>query len=161
MIEPAFSEHAEARNYRPAIYVDKGETAPSKVAIGNFAGQNIPHAVKGFYSIATIPIEIECVSDKKGESAILADTVWFYMLAGREQVVKTFGLHDMSNPILGRTSPSERDKVEWSTRVTFTIDAHLRWATQPVAPLLQSILIRYREAGNPNPDAYFLEQYIP
>jgi hypothetical protein len=160
LIEPAFVEHDETRNYRPAIFVDKGETVTTKVAIGNFAGKHLQSGLKGFYSLGTIPIDIECVSDKKGESATLADTIWFYILAGREQIRDTFGLHEVSEPVLGRTLPAERDKQEWSTHVSFTIQTDLRWVTKPVAPLLNGIVMRFRRSDETNPDVFLLKEYI-
>jgi hypothetical protein len=161
LIEPAFSTHAEARNFRPAIYIDKGETIPEKVAIANMAGKHLPSGLTGYYTIASIPIDIEVVSDQKGESATMADTVWFYLVAGQELIKSTFNLHELTPPILGRTLPGDKDKEEWVTHVTFTIQTHVRWATKPIAPLLQGIILRFRDAEDPNPDSYFLQQYIP
>lgn len=159
-IEPAFSQQVETRNYRPAIFVDKGETVMEKVVLGNMAGKRLRDGLTGYYALATIPIDIEVVSDKKGESATVADIVWFYMLAGREQIRETFGLHEMTPPILGRTVPGEKDKTEWSTHVNFNVQAHLRWSTRPVAPLLKEIVLRFKQSGEPNPDVFLLEKYI-
>lgn len=160
LIEPSFSENNETRNYRPAILIDKQETIPSKVAIGNFVGQRLSSGLRGFYSIATIPIDIEVVSDRNGESAILADIVWFYLLAGREQIQKTFGMQDMSNPVLGRTVPQEVDRRTWVTHITFTISLGLRWSTLPISPILHEVVVRYRASGETNLDVYLLKQFI-
>ena len=160
LIEPAFNVNTEVKNYRPAIYIDKGETSPSKVALNNFVGQRLRDTYTGFYTVATIPIDIDCVSDQRGESAQLADITWFYVLAGREQIRQTFGFHEMTNPLLGRTTPFEADKAHWSTRVSFEIQINLRWTTVPIAPLLREVVARYRNAEEPDPDTYFLKQYI-
>lgn len=160
LIEPAFNENLEVRNYRPAIYIDKGETAAGKVALGNFVGQQLRTGLRGFYALGTSPMDIEVVSGSKGESAILADIVWFYILAGREQIRSTFGLHEMTPPVLGRTMPFEGDKGQWSTHITFEIQYDLRWTTLPISPLLADIVARYQESGEKNADAYFLQQYI-
>ena len=161
LIEPSFAENNETRNYRPAIIIDKQDTVPSKVAIGNFAGQQLHTGLRGFYSIATIPVDIEVVSDRNGESAILADIVWFYLLAGREQIQKTFGMQDMSNPVLSRTTPQDVDKRVWSTHITFTISLGLRWSTLPISPILHDIVMRYRASGETDPDVFLLKQFIP
>lgn len=160
LIEPAFAENNETRNYRPAILVDKRETVPNKVAIGNFAGQQLHTGLRGFYSLATIPIDISVVSDQKGESAILADITWFYLLAGREQIRDTFGFQEMSNPILGRTAAQESDKRTWLTPISFTVDVAFRWSTLPISPVLKEIVANYRRSGETNPDAFFLQQFI-
>jgi hypothetical protein len=161
LIEPAFSQHVEARDYRPAIYIDKGDTSAEKVALGNLAGRHLPSGLAGFYALSLIPMDVECVSDQRGESATLADTVWFYVIAGREQIQSTFGLHEVSLPILGKTLPGDKDKTEWTTHVTFSVQAHLRWTTKPIAPLLASIVLRYRESGETNPDVFLLEEHLP
>lgn len=160
LIEPAFNENTEVRNFRPAIYIDKGETAAGKVAIGNFVGQHLPTGMRAFYALGTSPMDIEVVSDVKGESAILADLVWFYLLAGREQIRATFDLHEMTPPILGRTVPFDGDKNQWSTHITFEVQFNLRWRTLPIGPLLADIVMRYRDSKETNPDTFLLKQYI-
>jgi hypothetical protein len=160
VIEPAFNENTEVRNFRPAIYVDKGETAAGKVALGNFVGQHLPSGFRAFYALGTIPIDIEVVSDAKGESAILADITWFYILAGRDLIRSSFGLHELTPPILGRTVPFDGDKGQWSTHITFEIQFDLRWTTLPISPLLEDIVIRFRDSNEPNPDTFLLKQYI-
>jgi len=161
MIEPAFNVNTETRNVRPAIFIDKGETQPEKVSLGNFVGQKLSSGMSAHYLHGHMSIEIEAVSDQKGESAILADLVWFYMLAGRQHIQAMAGLHDLSEPVLGRTVPYEADKNAWSTRVSFAITVPFRWTTVPISPLLQEIVLRYRQSGDTNPDTYLLKQYIP
>lgn len=160
-IEPAFNVNTDVRNYRPSIFIDKGETVSGKVALGNFAGQKLSTAYKGFYALATVPIDIECVSDQRGECAQIADITWFYILAGREQILQTFGMHDLTNPTLSRTMPFETDKNSWSTHITFEVQLHLRWTTLPISPLLRDIVTRYHQSGDSDPDTFFLKTYIP
>lgn len=160
LIEPAFAENNETRNFRPAILIDKRETVPNKVAIGNFTGQQLHTGLRAFYSLATIPIDISVVSDQKGESAILADIAWFYLLAGREQIRETFGFQEMSNPILGRTTAQETDRRNWVTPISFTVELAFRWSTLPISPVLKEIVANYRKSGETNPDAFFLQHFI-
>lgn len=160
IIEPAFNENTEVKNYRPAIYIDKGETASGKVAIGNFVGQKLKTGLRAFYALTTIPMDIEVVSENRGESGILADITWFYIIAGRELIRSTFGIHEITPPILGKTVPFEGDKGQWSTHITFEIQCELRWTTLPIGPLLKDIIIKYHDSGDENPDSYFLKQYI-
>jgi hypothetical protein len=160
IIEPAFNENTEVKNFRPAIYIDKGETAAGKVALGNFVGQQLHTGLRGFYALGTAPLDIEVVSEARGESATLADIVWFYILAGREQIRKTFDLHEMTPPILGKTVPFEGDKGQWSTHISFEVQFNLRWTTLPVGPLLEDIVARYRDSNETNPDVFLLKQYI-
>lgn len=159
-IEPAFNETTEVREFRPAIFIDKGETAAGKVAIGNFVGQHLPTGFRAFYALGTVPMDIEVVSDNKGESGLLADITWFYILAGRDLIRSSFGLHELTPPILGRTVPFEGSKGQWSTHITFEVQFDLRWTTLPIGPLLKEIIIRYHDSHETNPDIFFLKQYI-
>ena len=160
VIEPSFNENTEVRNFRPGIYVDKGETAAGKIALGNMAGKQLKTGLTGYYALATTPMDIEVVSDAKGESAILGDIVWFYLLAGRDLIRSTFGIHEITPPILGKTVPFEGDKGQWSTHITFEIQFDLRWTTLPIGPLLHDIMVRYHDSKETNPDVFFLKQYI-
>lgn len=160
-IEPSFNEHTEVRNYVPAITVDKGETAARSVVLGNLAGKHLQSGLTGFYAMGVIPIVITCTSDKKGESATLGDVVWFYLLAGRELIMKTFGIHDMSMPTLGRTTPGEKGKTEWVTPVAFSLELPLRWSTKPIAPLLNGMVLKFRQSGETDLDTFLLTRYIP
>ena len=159
VIEPAFNEDPEVRNARPAIYIDKTETIAGKVVVNNFVGQQLRTGLQAFYALATVPIEIECVG-AKGESATLADLTWFYLLAGRQYIMATFGIHDLTPPTLGRTGPYEVDKTVWSTKVTFECQIHLRWTTLPISPALSEIVLRYKASGETNPDTFLLQQYL-
>lgn len=160
VIEPSFNEQLEVRNFRPAIYIDKGETAAGKVALGNFAAAKLQKGLRAFYALGTSPMDIEVVSDRKGESAIIGDIVWFYILAGRDQIRSYFGLHELTPPVLGRTVPFEGDKGQWSTHITFEVQYDLRWMTLPVSPLLNDIVVKFRDSKEPNPDVFLLKQYI-
>jgi hypothetical protein len=160
VIEPSFNINDELRNTRPAIFVEKGETQAQKVAVNNFVGQELKSGTKGFYALSTVPVDIEAVSDTKGESALLADLVWFYLLAGRESIRATFGIHDVSEPLLGRTTPFDSDKTAWSTKVSLTLQVEFRWWTVPISPLLREIVVRFQQSGETNPDAYLLKRYI-
>ena len=159
VIEPAFNEDPEVRNARPAIYVDKAETIAGKVVVNNFVGQQLTTGFQAFYTLATVPIEIECVG-AKGESATIADLTWFYLLAGRQQIMATFGLHDLTPPVLGRTGPYEADKLVWSTKVTFECQINVRWTTLPISPKLAEIVLRFRKSGTTDPDTFLLEEYL-
>lgn len=160
IVEPGFGSANEVRNFRPAIYVDKGETVVPKEVLNNFVGQQLKTGLKGFWALARIPLQAEIVADTKQESATIADIVWFYLLAGREQIQKTFGLHEMGNPVLGRTMPADADKTQWITPVTWEVQINFRWTTKPISPLLREIVLRFQKSGETDPDAFLLSKYI-
>lgn len=139
LIEPAYSETAEIRNFRPAIYVDKGPTQPGQIVTGNFVDQHLPSGARSFYSQARIPITISIEASRKGESGTLADAVWFYIMSAVEPIRATFNFHEISPPQLGNTVLIEKDKPGWVTQIMFAVVTNLRWTTTPISPVLQDI----------------------
>ncbi len=154
-VDSAWNEDDEIRNKRPAVYVDRDETTPGRTVLGDFAGQNLFSGKKGFWSLATVPIAIECVAAKKGESGILGDSVWIYLLASSDLIQAKFGLHEMTPPTLGRTAEYERDKKAWITPINFTVQFNLRWTNTPIAPMMQEIVSDIVSAGDATATAYF------
>lgn len=142
LIEPAYSESSEVRNFRPAIYVDKGPTAAGKAVLGNLAGQHLPSGLRAFFAQAQIPINISVEASRKGESGTLADAVWFYLLSGIEPIRRTFDFHDITLPQLGTTTAVEKDKVGWVTPISLVVTTNLRWTTVPISPILQEVRTR-------------------
>ena len=154
LVEAGFNVDSSSRNYRPAIYVDRnGDVIATKVVIDNRAGQDLPSTEKAYFALAEFPLLIECDSETPAESAILADTVWFFLLATRDVYRENFGLYNISEPTLGPTRHAEYDKEVWQTTIQFTVQIELRWGTRPIAPLLRDIAAKIQDSGNP--DVYY------
>jgi hypothetical protein len=147
-IGPAFDKNRGIRNYQPSIYVDRGNVTIQKVSNNNFVGQHSPSGLEAFGAIARIPIQIDCVGENYGDSNIIADTVWFYVLASRNILSRAFGFHQIIEPVLGATTPDEIDKQIFHTAVYCDVELFLRWSTRPIAPLLNDILLRLAKAGS-------------
>jgi hypothetical protein len=150
LIEPAFNVHKSSRNYRPAIYVDRGGARPLKMAVNNFVGQNFHSGRKAYHCFYEMGISIECHSDVAAESCTIGDTVSDFFLATRDVFRETIGLHELSEPLLGETRPSKTDNEYWVTPVQFSVQYDKRWGTKPIAPLAREIELRLREADNPD-----------
>ena len=160
LIEPSFSVATEARNFVPAIYVDRLATSPNKSMLNNFVGQRLPDTKKGFMVIADIPIEFECVSDERMESAQIADILWMYLLSGIEQMRETFGFYEILPPSLSRTAPYAEDKTKWATKVQLDTKLTFRWVTTPIASTLRDFVTKYQQSGSTDIDSYLLQQYV-
>lgn len=154
-IESAFNEDDAHRNKRPAIFVDRDEQVIGRSVIGDFAGQNLASGKRGFWALETVPILIECVTAKKGESAILADLTGIFLHASSDLIQAKFGFHDMTPVTRGRTQPFARDKNQWTTPVTFTVQYNLRWTNTPTGPLIQQILTKVQDSGFSSATEYF------
>lgn len=150
LIEAAFNVEKSARNYRPAIYVDRETVTADKVVLDNLAGRYIPTGLSAYFCQANVPIVFYCESENAAESSLIADTAWFFILATRDIFKKSFGLYDIREPILGKTVPIDEDKQVWQTPVQFTVTLEMRWATQPIAPLLRDLSLKIGVTGDPN-----------
>lgn len=150
LIEAAFNVEKEVRNYRPAIYVDRGAITPMKHHVDNFVGKYIPTGLKAHHSMADMPMSFLVESESAGECCVIADTAWFFMLATRDLFRKSFGFHEISNPIMGPTQPQTmQDKTVWQTVINFNVQFDLRWTTRPIAPFLREIALRLESSDNP------------
>jgi hypothetical protein len=154
LIDSAFNIHRGTHNYRPAIYVDHGNTIAQKVVIDNSSGRHLPSGLNAYYCMANTEMLISCSSETPGESSILGDTVWFFLLATRDIFRKDFGLYDLTEPILGKTVNDEEDKEIWKTQIHFSVTTEMRWAVRPIAPLVNDIAIAIRKEGV-TPDAFY------
>jgi hypothetical protein len=104
--------------------------------------------------MANTEMLVSCSSETPGESSILGDTVWFFLLATRDIFRKDFGLYDLTEPILGKTVNDEEDKEIWKTQIHFSVTTEMRWAVRPIAPLVNDIAIAIRKEGV-TPDAFY------
>jgi hypothetical protein len=147
-IGPAFDKNRGVRNYQPSIYVDRGNITVQKVANNNFVGQHNASGMEAFGAIARIPLQIDCVGENYGDSSIIGDTVWFYLLASRNILSRAFGFHQIVEPVLGATTPEETDKQIFHTMVFCDVELFLRWSTRPIVPLINDIVLRVAKAGS-------------
>lgn len=156
IIESAFEDANTERGKRPAIFIDKDQSVYGKLIIGDRAGLTIKNVKDFQWTLSTVPILIDCVASRRGESAILGDIVQWSLHASSDAIQAAFALHDMTPPTLGRTVPYEGDKESWSTPVTFQVQYNVRWTTVPIAPLLQQIAMRITDKGV-SPTDYFVD----
>jgi hypothetical protein len=138
-IESAFNEDISVKNKRPAIHVDVDDQINSRTVLGDFVGKRITDGLTGFWHLSTVPILIECVASKKVESASIADIASVFLLASNRLIQAKFGFHDMTPTTVGRTQPAPRDKNEFITPITFTVQSNLRYTNLQTAPLLEEL----------------------
>ena len=147
LIDAGFNIHRGPHNYRPAIYVDHGNTIAQKVMVDNRVGNHLPSGIVGYYCFANTEMLIECDAENPGESSLLGETVWFFLLATRDIFRQDFGLHDISEPVLGKTFNDLEDEEVWKTPISFGVTSELRWAVRPIAPLVNDIALTIRKQG--------------
>lgn len=146
-IESAFNEDTTAKNKRPAVYVDNDDQVNSRTVLGDMAGKNLRSGLTGFWHLCTVPILIECVASKRVESATIADLTSVFLLASNRLIQAKFGFHDMTPTTVGRTQPFNRDKTEFVTSVTFTVQCPFRYTNVQTAPLLEELTLDIAGSG--------------
>lgn len=154
-IESAFNEDIPAKNKRPAIRIDVDEQVNSRTVLGDFVGKRLTDSLTGFWHLSTIPILIECIASKKMESASIADITSIFLLASNRLIQAKFGFHDMTPTTVGRTQPNPKDKNEFITPITFTVQSNVRYTNRPTAPLLEELEAEIVGSGAESATDYF------
>lgn len=147
LIEAGYNEELEARNFGCALYVNRLNTVPTKLVLGNRAGVHLPDHMEGFMCMVGSQFTIDCVSNDEGMSSILADIVQSFLIAGSQIFCGWYGIHDFGLAQMGQTQPFSHDQQKWSTSVSFEISYQARWSTVKIRPLLQDITTRVLDGG--------------
>lgn len=142
LIESQYLQHPDARDYRPAIFVERGDMAFSKIVVGNRGAYSEALDANVYVMHATTPISVLCVTKDRGESMSIAEMVTFYLASLLPELRETFGFQDASLPVLAGTQVyrrSSNDIEEWVTPVNLQITCKHIWREAVIAPKLQEI----------------------
>lgn len=145
VIESQYQQHPDSRDFRPAIFVDRGDVVYKKIVVGNRAEYDIPTGKDLHLIHAVTPISIMCVSKDRGESMSIGDIVAMYILGIMPEMREAFGFQDFETPVLATTQVYRRsssDIEEWVTPVTTQVTCKQLWTAVPIAPLLREISVR-------------------
>lgn len=142
LIEAGYNVEVEARNFVRALYVNRLQTSPAQIAVGDRGGVRLPDHKEGFLAHMSMSMSIDCVSADAGESMLLGDIVQHFLLASRRVLAGMYAFHDVGVPELGQTAPYSHDQDKFSTPVSFTVVFPVRWSTVKIRPLLAEIVTR-------------------
>jgi len=147
-IDVAYNTEPDARNMRPAIYVNVLTFVPQKVVLNNVAGAHRPTGLVGYYMAAALQVSIECVSGEAGESMQLASEVVAFLMSTLQLVRDEFHLLKMDTPAIPAPTapyqPPGSGAEGFVTTVAFEVMTEHRWVTQPIAPVIQEIAAQFR-----------------
>lgn len=144
-IESKYTQHPNARNFRPAILIDRLDTRFIQIAIGNRAIFDPAKQIDVHICHAQTIISISCLSLSRGESATLAEHVAMYLLANKNVIREYFSIYNISMPVMGSTIPYRNIPNEndgWNTPINLEIEVKYLWRVTPIAPKLQEIKAR-------------------
>lgn len=144
-IASAYAEDPDGRDPKPAIYVGNGAQQFLRLWIGSRADIDRPTMTEIMVVHALVEMRFECVSNKRGESMILANAVAEFITGSTPDLREAFCLHDISPVQVGECTTTRRASQEvdnWSTLVATQIQTKFLFARYPIAPRLNEITIR-------------------
>jgi len=156
-VESGWNDNLEARNVRPGVWVDRQQNVYGKIALGDQDQMPVSMGVRleQFYCKGDVDIIIDCTSTKPAESAIIGSVVQDFLHMSSNYIQAYFGFHDMSPVVMNQTTPFEKDDKLWSTPVQFRATYEARWASLPIANVLNEIGVKLKDLENP--ETFFLE----
>jgi len=155
IIASGFNKNLEARNARPAVWIDREQTVYGEVAIGN--RDQIPTDLhtghQQYYAMAEMDVLIDCTSKNRGESMMVGGIIQDFLQMSAFEIMRFFGFRDFSPMILSRTVPFEKDRELMNTSINFRVSYEARWASMPIYPVLNGVKMRLNDVTDP--DVYF------
>lgn len=151
MIESAMQDDPEARNFRPAVFVDIEEARHEKVVVGNLASLDRPTRFQAFYAMTNYVVTVNCVSTQRVEAAIIGNIVWHHLMSTQQIVRDTFHIHALGNFTKTKPQPYRRhpdSPDSWATTITTVATIEERWFTRPNAPMIQEIAAEFALGGD-------------
>jgi hypothetical protein len=145
LIESQNLQNPDARDFRPAIFVERGDMPFSKIVVGNRAEYDEKTDSNLYVMHATTPISALCVAKDRGESMSIGEIVAFYLASLLPELRETFGFQDATLPVLASTQVyrrSSNDIEEWVTPVTLQVTCKHIWRETVIAPKLREIRLQ-------------------
>jgi len=156
-IESGFNTNIEARTVRPGIWIDRDQNIYVKSNMGR-QDQMPVHTRKSVYlyhGFGEVDIILDCTSPNRGESMVIGSVVQDFLQMSASIIKGDFGLRDMTDVIMNRTSPFDKDDKLWNTQIQVRAQYEIRWVTAPLAPTFNSVLAKLSNVADPA--AYFRE----
>lgn len=160
-VEAGFNKELEARTTRPGVWVDQMRNVYERSSIGH-QDQNpadLKTSLESHHIFGQIDVGIDCTSPNSGESLMLGSIVQDFIQMSTFLIQKWFGVREISEVLLNRTSPFEQDDQLWNTQVQFRMGYETRWATMQILPLLNQIELTLKDiSSNPEETRRILAQ---
>jgi len=156
-IESGWNKNIEARTVRPGIWVDRDQNVYIKSGIGHQdqMSVNVRHGIYRYHAFGEVDILLDCTAPHRGESMLLGSVVQDFFQMTAPAIMEYFYLRSMSDVILNRTVPFDKDDKIWSSQVQFRAQYETRWASAEAAPMFNNFLMRLNNVDNP--EEYFRE----
>jgi len=150
-IESGYNTNIEARTTRPGIWIDREQNLYQQAAIGHQdqRSMNIQMNLSMFYAIGEMDLSFWCTSPNRGESMMIGSIVQDFLQMSSDIIQAKFGFRNLSDVIMNKTQPMEKDDQLWNTTLEVRAQYEIRWATMPAENLLRSIAATISNQDNP------------
>jgi len=141
-IESQYTQEPDARDRVPSLLVERGPTQLNNFTVGDRADIDLPTMTEAFLAWATVSVSVMCIAGERGTSATLADLVFMFFVASRNQIREAFSIHEIGRPVIENTQPYRQNSANveiWTTPVTFYATIKFAWRNKPIAPVLKEI----------------------
>ena len=156
-IESGFNTNLDAYTTRPGIWIDRGQNVYKKSSIGHQDQMpvHVNARLEEFYAEGECDIIIDCTAPNRGESMVISSVVQDHLQMSSNLIQGNFGLRDMTDPILNRTIPFEKDDKLYNSQINLRVYYEARWATFPIAQLMRDAYMKLSDTTDP--EKYFRE----
>lgn len=151
-IESGYNTELEARLTRPGIWIDREQNVYTKSGIGSQdqISAYIPQGLEKYHAFGETDVTIHCTSPNRGESMMLGSVVQDFVQMSSFIIERFFGFRRISDVVLNRTGPHEEDDQLFTSPVQFRVFYETRWATRPIAALLQQMSLVLVDKDHPD-----------
>jgi hypothetical protein len=150
-IESGWNENLEARSVRPGVWVDCMQHVYRTSGVGrnDQMSEVVQHTHVRHHSFAETDIVIDCTARKRGESMLLGSMVQDFVQASTTLITRFYGLRQISDTLLNRAAPFEKDDTLWNSQVNFRVSYEVRWGTIEVPRILHQVTSTIIASGDP------------
>lgn len=156
-IESGFNDEIEARNVRPAIWLDFTQHVFGRVSIGDRdqVPVYLPKRLENYYCLAEMDLVADCTSKERGESILVSSIVQEFIHFCSDIIQSLFGFRGMSPVIMARPTLYEKDRRLWNTEIQLRVEYERRWRSIPFSEVLNAIKLKLADVNDP--DLYYRE----
>lgn len=150
-VESGFNQNLEARTVRPGIWIDRDQNIYVKSSMGRQDQMpvHVRRSIYLYHGFGEVDIIMDCTSSNRGESMVVGSIVQDFLQMSASVIKGEFGLRDMSDVILNRTIPFDKDDKLWNTQVQLRAQYEIRWLTAPIAPTFNSLYLKLADVEDP------------
>jgi len=158
-IEAGTNPLTEERNKRPAIYVVRNAVAYKQATIGDKQMVQKKSGGVVYYATAETSFTFIAESDSEGEAAQIADVVLSTLMMGSDIIEHAFRFRKLGPFALSAAMRPVHEEPVAQIHISMGLTFDVRWATIPISPMLNEIVVKSTNSTYNSSEEYFSEIY--